>query len=108
MEKIIEFCKQKYKILIPIVVVFVLLIAVYFLYREYRYDTYRNKKEVSVYQYFGGVRNDYTAIISYNLKKDIVNIQGKEKTINYDSTPIYYKDEEKIIFPTKIPKVKVN
>ena len=102
MGKIIEFCKQKYKILIPIVVVFVLLIAVYFLYREYRYDTYRNKVEVPVYQYFGGVRNDYTAIISYNLKKDIVNIQAKEKTINYDSTPIYYNEGDKVIFPSEM------
>ena len=102
MKKIIEWCKKKYKILIPIIVVFVLLIAVYFLYREYRYDYYRNKIEVPVYQYFGGVKTDYTAIVSYNLRKDIVSIYGKDKKISYDSTPIYYKDEEKIIFPNEM------
>ena len=102
MKKIIDFCKQKYKILIPIIVVLVLIIALYFLYKEYKYDNYRNKVEVPVYQYFGGVSNDYTAIVSYNLKKDIVSIEGKDKKINYDSTPIYYKDEDKIIFPKEM------
>ena len=43
--------------LIPVMVVFVLLITVYFLYREYKYDNYRNKKEEEVYQYFGGECN---------------------------------------------------
>ena len=83
-------------------VVFVLLVTVYFLYREYRYDNYRNKQEVSVYQYFGGIRNEYTAIVSYNLKNVIVDIEGKDKKINYNSTPIYYLDEDRIIFPNEM------
>ena len=66
MEKIIEFCKEKYKILIPIMVVLVLLITVYFLYKEYKYDSYCNKQEVSVYQCFNGVKTEYTAIITYS------------------------------------------
>ena len=102
MKKVIDFCKERYKILIPIIVVLVLLIAVFYLYREYRYNNYRNRVEIPVYQYFGGVRNDYTAIISYNLKKDIVLVEGKNKKINYDSTPIYFKNEEKIIFPKEM------
>ena len=102
MKKIIEWCKKKYKILIPIIVVLVLLIAVYFLYKEYKYDYYRNKVEVPVYQYFGGDKTNYTAIVSYNLKKDIVAIEGKDMNINYDSTPIYCKDEEKVIFPNEM------
>ena len=98
-EKIITFCKRKYKILIPIMVVFVLLVAVYFLYKEYKYDNYRNKQEVSVYQYFGGIKNEYTAIITYNLKDIIVDISAKDKKIEYDSTPIYFNDINKIVFP---------
>ncbi len=105
MKKIIDFCKEKYKILIPVIVVLVLLIAVYYLYREYRYNNYRNKVEIPVYQYFGGVKNDYTAIISYNLKKDIVAIEGKDKKINYDATPIYLKNEDKVIFPSEMSAV---
>ena len=102
MKKVIDFCKQKYKILIPIMVVLVLLIVVYFLYREYRYDNYRDKKEAAVYQYFVGNKIEYTAIVTYNLKKVIVDIEGKNAKINYDSTPVYYQNEDTIIFPEEM------
>ena len=102
MKKIINFCKQKYKVLIPIMVLLVLLVTVYFLYREYKYDNYRNKKEEEVYQFFGGVKNEYTAIVTYNLKKDIVEVKPKNKKIEYNSTPIYYSKGDKIIFPKEM------
>ena len=102
MKKIIDFCKRKYKILIPIMVVFVLLLAIYFLYREYRYDTYRNRKDTLVYQYFGGKKKEYTAIITYNLKKVIIDIEGKDKKINYDSTPVYFQKEDRVLFPEEM------
>ena len=102
MNKVFDFIKKKYKVLVPIMVVFVLLIAIYFLYREYRYDNYREKQEVAVYQYFGGTKKEYTAIITYNLKKVIVDIQGKDKKINYGSTPVYYQDEQTILFPREM------
>lgn len=102
MKKIIKFLKNKYKILIPVMVVFVLLVAIYFLYKEYKYDNYRNKEEVAVYQYFGGVKTEYIAIITYNLKKLIVDITTKKNEVNYDATPIYYAEEDKIIFPKEM------
>lgn len=102
MKNVIEFIKQRYKIFIPIMVVLVLLITVYYLYREYKYDNYRNKQEYDVYQYFGGVRKDYKAIITYNLKDIIIGIEDKEKEIQYDSTPVYFASEEKILFPNEM------
>ena len=99
MKRIIEFCKKRYKILIPIAVVFVLLLTVFFLYREYRYDNYRDKKEIKVYQYFAGKKREYTAIVTYNLKKNIIDIEAKDEDIKYDSTPIYYQKKDMIIFP---------
>ena len=102
MKKIIDYCKQQYKILIPLMVVLVLLITIFFLYREYRYDNLRNKKEVSVYQYFGGMKNEYTAIVTYNLKDTIVDVSAKDKKIDYDSTPIYYEEDDSIIFPKEM------
>ena len=81
MEKVINFMKQRYKIFIPVMVVFVLLITMYFLYREYKYDNYRNKEEVAVYQYFGGMKNEYTAIVTSNLKGVIVDVSAKDKKI---------------------------
>ena len=99
MRKIIDFCKEKYKILIPIMVAIVLLVTIFFLYREYKYDNTRNKEEVEVFQYFGGMKNDYTAIITYNLKDSVVNLESKNKKIEYDSIPVYFKDEDKVLFP---------
>ena len=98
----IEFCKKEYKILIPIMVVIVLLITVYFLYREYRYDNYRNKQEYLVYQYYGGVKKDYTAIVTYNLKDAIIDLQPKDVKVDYDSTPIYFSDSNKVLFPKEM------
>lgn len=99
MRKIIDYCKKEYKLLIPIMVILVLIVSIYFFYKEYQYDNTRNKHEVPVYQYFGGVKNTYTGIITYNLKNVIVNIEAKDKKINYDSTPVYFKDSERVIFP---------
>lgn len=102
MEKMISFCKKNYKVLIPVMVVFVLLLAIYFVFREYKYDNYRNKQEESVYQYFLGDRMDYTAIVTYNLKDVIVDVDAKDIDIEYDSTPIYYTDMDKVIFPEEM------
>ena len=102
MKRIVDFIKKKYKILIPIMVVIVLLVTVYFLYREYKYDNYRNKVEETVYQYFGGNRIDYTAIVTYNLKNNIIDVSAKDKKIQYDGTPIYYKDLNKVLFPKEM------
>lgn len=102
MNKIIDFCKKNYKILIPVMVVFVLLLSIYFVYREYKYDNYRNKQEISVYQYFLGDRVDYTAVVTYNLKDTIVDVNAKNDDIEYNSIPIYYSDSDKVIFPEEM------
>lgn len=102
MKNIVRFCKEKYKILIPVMVGVVLLITMFFLYREYQFDNTRNKKEVSVFQHFVGVRTDYTAIFTYNLRDALVDVDSKGVKIEYDSTPIYYKDEKKVVFPKEM------
>ena len=101
-KKFIKFCREKYKTLIPLMVVLVLLITLYFLYREYKYDNYRDRREVEVYQVFGGIKTEYTAIITYNLKGNIVGVEAKNKKIEYDATPIYYKDKEEVLFPEEM------
>lgn len=102
MKNIINFCKEKYKILIPVMVGVVLLVTVFFFYREYNYDNTRNKKEIDVFQYFGGIKTKYTAIVTYNLKDSIVDIKSKNKKIEYDSLPIYYDDLSNVIFPKEM------
>jgi len=102
MKNIINFCKKRYKVLIPVMVVLVLLVTTFFLYREYKYDNTRNKKEVSVYQYFGGIRVDYTSVITYNLKNAIVDFEVKDKVIESNTIPIYYEDKSNVLFPVEM------
>lgn len=105
MRRFIDFCKEKYKILIPIMVGLVLLITLFFLYKEYQFDNTRNKKEELVYQYFGGDRIEYTAILTYNLRDSIVDIDSKDKKVRFDSTPVYYQNENKVLFPRQMTMV---
>ena len=102
MNKIIEFYKKRYKVLIPLMAILVLLITMFFLYREYKYDNTRNKKEVSVYQYFGGVRVDYTSEVTYNLRNSIVNVEPVDRKIESNNVPIYYEDKSNVIFPVEM------
>lgn len=102
MENITKFFKEKYKILIPIMVIMVLIVTIFFLYRKYEYDNTRNKQEVSVFQYYAGVRTDYKAIVTYNLKDSIIDIKAKNKKIEDNSMPIYYEDKSKVIFPKEM------
>lgn len=101
-EKIKNFCIKEYKILIPVMVVGLLLIVLLFFYKEYQYDNYRNKIDEKVYQYFDENKTEYTAQITYNLKDAIVDVKPKDIKVNYDGTPIYYKDEEKVLFPQEM------
>lgn len=105
MEKIISFCKEKYKILIPVMVGIVLLITLFFLYKEYNYENTKKKEEISVYQYFGGIKTEYTAVVTYNLKDAIVGLNSKNKKIEYDSKPVYYMEEDKVLFPNEMTVV---
>ena len=105
MKKLVEFIKKYYKIMIPIIVIIVLIVSMFFLYKEYKYDNYKNKQEVSVYQYFSSIKNEYNLTITYNLKDIIVDIASKDKKIEYDATPIYYKDKDKVLFPKEMNMV---
>jgi hypothetical protein len=102
MAKVVSFFKKNYKVLVPVMAMCVLFITLLFLYREYKYDSMRNKTEISVFQYFSGVRVDYKAIVTSNLKNEIVDIEAKNKTIDNNTVPIYYDDMSKIIFPVEM------
>lgn len=102
MEKIVDFWKKNYRVLIPVMVVTVLLITVYFLYREYKYDTYRNKQDNEVYQYFGGMKKEYTATLTYDLNNRIIDLKSKNEKIQYDATPIYFTSLDKVLFPKEM------
>lgn len=102
MDNIFDKLKRNYKIIIPIVAIIVLLVAIFYFYREYRYNNYKNKEEVKVYQYFVGVRSNYNLVLTKNLKKYVIDISPQNIKIDYDSTPIYYTKSDRVLFPAEM------
>lgn len=100
-----EFIKNKYNILIPLFLLIVLLIALLLYAREYKNNRYADTKEVEVYQYFSGVKMEYTARISRNRKNVILDYENNEFAVSLDSTPIYMKDSDNVIFSKEMSVV---
>lgn len=97
-----EFIKEKYNILIPIFLGVVILIALFLYGREYKNNRYAYEKEEIVYQYFSTNKIEYKSTISRNKKDVILDISSKEFNVSLDSTPIYIKDSDNVIFPQEM------
>lgn len=97
-----EFIKNKQNILIPVFLLIVLLIAIILYANEYKTNRYANIDEVEVYQYFSGVKSEYTAIVSRNKKNVILEYENKDYVVSLDSTPVYIKDTDNVIFPKEM------
>lgn len=100
-----EFIKNKYNVLIPIFLLLVLLIAVLLYSKEYKNNRYAVVDEVDVYQYFSGVKMEYVAKIGRNRKNVILEYENKDFAVSLDSTPVYIKDENNVIFPKEMSVV---
>lgn len=97
-----EFIKKKYNILIPIFLLVVLLIAILLYTREYKNNRYAYVSEVDVYQYFSGNKMEYVANISRNKSDVILEYENKDYVVSLDSTPVYIKDKDNVIFPKEM------
>ena len=62
--------------------------------------------EEQFYQYFGGVKTEYDGVMSITKKGEITELRTKEGAINLDSTPVYYKNSSKVLFPETMAKVE--
>ena len=98
-DKIINFFKENYKLIIPILLLLVIFIAFIVYYKVSILDNYREYKDEKVYQYFFNQKYEYKASIGFNRKQEVVEFKTKDYDINFDSTPIYYQKQDKIIFP---------
>ncbi len=105
LKKIINFFKTNYKLIIPMSLMLVLFIAFFLYYKVSISDNYREYKNKEVYQYFYDKKYEYNAKIGFNRKKEIVEITTKDYDITYDSTPIYYQNENKVILPSDMSVV---
>lgn len=97
-----EFIKDKYSVLIPIFLGVVILITLFLYGREYKNNRYAYESEVEVYQYFSTNKIEYTAKISRNRSNVILDIESDEFNVSLDSTPMYIKDSDKVIFPKEM------
>ena len=97
-----EFIKNKYNILIPVFLLVVLLIAILLYSKEYKSNRYAYVSEVEVYQYFSGIKMEYVANISRNKKSVILEYENKDSVVSLDSTPVYIKDKENVVFPKEM------
>lgn len=97
-----EFIKNKQNILIPVFLLIVLLIAIILYANEYKTNRYANIDEVEVYQYLSGIKVEYTATIGRNKKNVILEYENKDYVTTLDSTPVYIKDTNNVIFPKEM------
>ena len=101
-KNIINFFKENFKLIIPLTLILVVFIAFFIYYKVSISDTYREYKNIKVYQYFSNEKYEYKAKIGFNRKKEIVELSTTDYDITYDSTPIYYKNKNRVIFPTNM------
>ncbi len=101
-KNIITFFKENFKLIIPLTLILVVFIAFFIYYKVSISDTYREYKNIKVYQYFSNEKYEYKAKIGFNRKKEIVELSTTDYDITYDSTPIYYKNKNRVIFPTNM------
>lgn len=102
LQNIGSFIKENFKIMIPLLLILVIFISFFIYYKISLMDTYRKYEDVKVYQYFYGQKYEYTAHIGFNRKDEVVELTTKDYDITYDSTPVYYEDDYKVIFPNNM------
>lgn len=92
---------------IPYFLIFLVLIAgIVFLVFRKKVDEYV-VEDHQLYQYFLGQRMDYeNSKIKLNKNGDITTISFGDYKVNLDSTPVYYGDEEKVLFPQTMAVIK--
>lgn len=98
MKKINSFIKDNYKLIIPILLTILLFIVFFVYYQVSRREVYTEKTD-TFYQYFSKTKLEYEAVVTTNRKKEVVDFKEKDIGIEFDSTPIYYKNEDKVILP---------
>ena len=96
------FNKKNNKYIIPLIVLIVIVIILLIYLKEYHYNHYRNKDNYEVYEYFSSDKLEYTATISYDKNNVIKDFISNNYNINYESVPIYFKEEKKVIFPSEM------
>ena len=98
-DNITKIIKENYKIIIPFALMLVLFISFFVYYKVMIADNYTKDETIEVFQYFYEKKYDYNLKVSKNRRDVIVDIAPQDIKVEYDSTPIYSKNSDIVIFP---------
>ena len=62
-------------------------------------------KDYSFYQYSFGYKQEYNGTIHLDEKDNITKLTFKNVTVELDSTPLYYENVNKVLFPKKMAAI---
>lgn len=99
MDKFTKYMKENYKLMIPIILMVVLFLAFIIYYKVSLSNNYTEDTNGNFYQYFYDKKYEYEGVVTTNKRGEVVDFKSITLDINFDSTPIYYQDKEKVIFP---------
>jgi len=83
----------------------VLFLAFIIYYKVSISNTYTKDTEGKFYQYFYDKKYEYTGVVTTNKRDEVVDFKTSDYEINFDSTPIYYQDKNKVILPSNMSVV---
>lgn len=95
--KIKSFFTKKNIVWIVLILIFI-IVAFFFIFRKNMDKVVI--KDHDLYQYLNGIKVEYTGTIEIDKEtEDITQLNFKDVSIDLDTTPIYFKDSAKTLFP---------
>ncbi len=65
-------------------------------------------QDAKLYQYFKEQKREYNSTLTISNEKEITELKIEGKSVELDSTPFYYQEEKKVIFPHQMSVVFPN
>ena len=101
--KKIKLKKNSKILLISLIVILVVSIVGFIIYKHYENLNEVTIKDFELYQYFAGKKYEYTGELSLKRNGEITKLKYKDIEIDVDSTPIYFKNiDNEMLLPTNM------
>lgn len=102
----VNFLQKHYKQFLLTIGLLIILFVIVFISGLMRKKITEIKIEnVNMYQYFGTQRFDYNTSFILDHNNAITELKINGETVTLDSTPFYYANEKKVLFPTNMSVV---
>ncbi len=92
--------KINYHIIVVVSIIFIIIVVTIF-QSMMRKEEKLVFKETDLFQYTGDIKLAYAGNVEIDKNNDIttINFDGQKDKVTLDSTPVYYVEEKKVIFP---------